>query len=138
MDAVHIMADQGKIDDTLTNIQTVIDSLKSALSDYCTEEGTNLDAISTKLSTIIDLNLDCCEDINEKLEQLYDVIVAIPQYVAPTTTVEITTTVEPTTTLEVTTTAEITTTEEVTTTEQVTTTEEPTTTEEVTTTSGGG
>lgn len=151
------MADQSKIDNTLTNIQTVIDSLKSALSDYCEEEGTNLDAISTKLSTIISLNTDCCDDINDKLGQLYDAIVAIPQYVAPTTTVEptttieltttvevtttseqITTTVEPTTTLEVTTTAEITTTEEVTTTEQVTTTEEPTTTEEVTTTSGGG
>lgn len=110
-DAVQIMADQGKIDNTLNNIQTVVNSLKSALSDYCTEEGTNLDAISTKLSTIIDLNLDCCEDINEKLEQLYDVIVAIPQYVAPTTTVEITTTVEPTTT-----------------TVEPTTTEEPTTT----------
>ena len=109
------MADQGKIDDTLTNIQATLNSLKSALSDYCTEEGTNLDAISTKLSTIIDLNLACCEDINDKLEQLYNAIVAIPQYVAPTTTVE------PTTTSE-----------------QVTTTAEPTTTEEITTTSGGG
>ena len=97
-DAVQIMADQSKISSALTNIQAVIDSLKSALSDYCTEEGTNLDAISTKLSTIISLNLDCCEDINDKLEQLYNIIVAIPQYVAPTTTVEPTTTEEVTTT----------------------------------------
>lgn len=85
-DAVQIMADQSKISSALTNIQAVLDNLKSALSDYCTEEGTNLDAISTKLSTIIDLNLDCCEDINDKLEQLYNIIVAIPQESESTTT----------------------------------------------------
>jgi hypothetical protein len=135
MDAVQIMADQSKIDDTLTNIQTVIDSLKSALSDYCTEEGTNLDAISTKLSTIISLNTDCCDDINTKLGQLYDAIVAIPQYVAPTTTVEPTTTIELTTTVEATTTEEITTStdEPTTTVEQTTTSLQPTTTAEPTT-----
>lgn len=75
-----------KLDIQFDSLEASLEALKLALSDCCEETGTDLALISTKLSTIIENNLDCCELINGKLNELYDVIDAIDVCTTTTTT----------------------------------------------------
>jgi hypothetical protein len=141
----EVKSAQEKMITLLDNTETILDNFSSSLSVFCEAEQENLIQIDNKLSTVVDINKECCDAINLALSRLITVIVNIDICdnlclldgiiecdVIPTTTEEVTTTeqatTEPVTTEEITTT-EITTTEENGTTVEPTTTIEPTTTE---------
>jgi len=75
-----------KLDIQFDSFIASLEALKLALSDCCDTTGTDLALISTKLSTIIENNQECCDLINGKLNELYNVIDSIDVCTTTTTT----------------------------------------------------
>jgi len=81
-----------KLDPKLTLIESTLDEMKIALENLCTDEGANLDIIKVKLDTILANNIECCEAINEQLENIAEVLEQFDIAVTTTTTTAIPTT----------------------------------------------
>lgn len=99
-----LVSTQPKLLSKLVAIESTLDSFSSSLSLYCNTEQQNLTNIKNKLSDVIDVNAECCNIINVKLDELLvaidakescDVHCAIDGYID---CYEATTTTEPTTT----------------------------------------
>ena len=73
-DYAELKSTQTKLLTKLEGIEVTLDSFQSALYSHCQLEGQNLDLINNRLSTVIDINNECCDIINLKLEQLASVI----------------------------------------------------------------
>ena len=72
---LKIIANKLGID--LDGTLSAINDFQSSLKDYCDLEGDKLTQIDNRLAHIIDINEECCDIINLKLEELFTVIETI-------------------------------------------------------------
>ena len=72
-----------KLSSDLSDISSVISDFQSSLADYCDLEGEKITQIDNRLASIIDINDECCDIINLKLEELFTVIENIDICVDP-------------------------------------------------------
>lgn len=72
-----------KLSGDLTDISAVISEFQQSLHDYCDTESEKITQIDNKLASIIDINDECCDIINLKLEELFTVIENIDICVDP-------------------------------------------------------
>ena len=72
-----------KLNGNLTDILTAIGNFQQTLHDYCDLENEKITQIDNRLASIIDINDECCDIINLKLEELFTVIETIDICVDP-------------------------------------------------------
>ena len=105
-----LVVTQPKILAKLEDIEISLFNFSQALALYCETEEQNLVLIKNRVTNVVNINNECCNTVNLKLQELLTVIEGISICGETTTTSIITTTEEVTTSIEATTTPEPTTT----------------------------